>query len=397
MRSTILAFVAFALLPSVLGALRFPCSQLVTERFDPLVNPGLVSPHVHQVVGGNAFNISMDPTVDISEIATCTTCQFKEDKSNYWTAALYFRHPNGSYLRVPQMANHNTGPGIQAGGMTIYYFQPVPPTNNLEVVAFKKGFRMLVGDAMRRVDNIDPTMTASKALTFRCFNGTDPGPYGSPGTGPEDTVGFPAHTCSGGIRTNIFFPQCWDGINLDSPNHQSHVAHPAGTPNEADGLQFFGTECPNTHPIRLPLLFAEIVWDTRPFNDPSLWPADGSQPFLFSMGDPTGFGQHADYVFGWEGDSLQRAMEVCHDRPILDCPPLTLQDIDTMNNCRQSPMVPEIVEDSYIKELPGCNPIQRGPTPATLVPDCAAPSTTVAVPPPTTPPNVIIPPWDIPS
>jgi hypothetical protein len=25
--------------------------------------------------------------------------------------------------------------------------------------------------------------------------------------------------CSGGIRTNIFFPQCWDGVNLDSPDH----------------------------------------------------------------------------------------------------------------------------------------------------------------------------------
>ncbi|KAH6908903.1 hypothetical protein BKA70DRAFT_1426782 [Coprinopsis sp. MPI-PUGE-AT-0042] len=34
--------------------LRFPCSQLVVERFDPLVTPGIVSPHLHQIVGGNA-------------------------------------------------------------------------------------------------------------------------------------------------------------------------------------------------------------------------------------------------------------------------------------------------------------------------------------------------------
>ncbi|EFI26543.1 hypothetical protein CC1G_15756 [Coprinopsis cinerea okayama7 len=34
--------------------LRLPCSQLVTERFDPLVTPGEVSSHVHQIVGGNA-------------------------------------------------------------------------------------------------------------------------------------------------------------------------------------------------------------------------------------------------------------------------------------------------------------------------------------------------------
>lgn len=32
---------------------RFQCSQLVIERLDPLVNPGMVpSAHVHQIVGG---------------------------------------------------------------------------------------------------------------------------------------------------------------------------------------------------------------------------------------------------------------------------------------------------------------------------------------------------------
>lgn len=33
------------------------------------------------------------------------------------------------------MANHNTGPGLQDGGMTIYYFQP---PNNQKTVAFGK-------------------------------------------------------------------------------------------------------------------------------------------------------------------------------------------------------------------------------------------------------------------
>jgi hypothetical protein len=33
--------------------IRFGCSQLVVQRLDPLVNPGLVpSPHLHQIVGG---------------------------------------------------------------------------------------------------------------------------------------------------------------------------------------------------------------------------------------------------------------------------------------------------------------------------------------------------------
>lgn len=40
--------------------LRFGCSQLVVERTDPLVSPGInPSPHMHQVVGGNSFNITV--------------------------------------------------------------------------------------------------------------------------------------------------------------------------------------------------------------------------------------------------------------------------------------------------------------------------------------------------
>jgi hypothetical protein len=40
--------------------LRFGCSQLVIERSDPLVNPGLnPSAHTHQIVGGNSFNFSV--------------------------------------------------------------------------------------------------------------------------------------------------------------------------------------------------------------------------------------------------------------------------------------------------------------------------------------------------
>ncbi len=59
------------------------------------------SSHVHQIVGGNAFNASMT-TGDVSATATCTTCQFSEDFSNYWTANLYFKAKNGTYKRVPQ-------------------------------------------------------------------------------------------------------------------------------------------------------------------------------------------------------------------------------------------------------------------------------------------------------
>jgi hypothetical protein len=64
--------------------LRFGCAQAVIDRIDPLVNPGQApSPHMHQVVGGNAFNISMAST-DVSKLASCTTCGYSEDVSRAW-------------------------------------------------------------------------------------------------------------------------------------------------------------------------------------------------------------------------------------------------------------------------------------------------------------------------
>ena len=66
--------------------LRFACSQLVVERTDPLVNPGMkYTPHLHQIVGGDAFNVTMDPSVDYAATSKCTSCSFTQDKSNYWT------------------------------------------------------------------------------------------------------------------------------------------------------------------------------------------------------------------------------------------------------------------------------------------------------------------------
>jgi hypothetical protein len=67
--------------------LRFACSQLVVERTDPIGDPGKkYTPHLHQIVGGNSFNMTMDPAShDPAQLSSCTSCSFAEDMSNYCT------------------------------------------------------------------------------------------------------------------------------------------------------------------------------------------------------------------------------------------------------------------------------------------------------------------------
>jgi hypothetical protein len=105
-------------------------------------------------------------------------------------------------------------------------------------------------------------------------------------------------------KTRPFFPPAcakavsahksrWDGVNLDSPDHQSHVAyaeipyepyvaplatHPY-TPEQQRG------KCPEGFPIMLPQVMYEVMFDTMPFNQKELWGNEGTQPFVFSMGD----------------------------------------------------------------------------------------------------------------
>lgn len=125
-----------ALAATTHAALRFGCSTLTIQRLDPLVEPGRTpSSHLHQIVGGDAFNATM--TGDIGEQGRCTTCTFSEDFSNYWTAVMFFRHQNGSYKRVPIMQNTALPNGIN-GGMTVYYTQQDFFSNgNVKMTAFK--------------------------------------------------------------------------------------------------------------------------------------------------------------------------------------------------------------------------------------------------------------------
>ncbi|KAL2153639.1 hypothetical protein VTH82DRAFT_4794 [Thermothelomyces myriococcoides] len=313
------------------------CSQLVIDRIDPLVNPGVLgSPHLHQLVGGNSLNATMDPAEDRAELSTCTTCTYPDDFSNYWTGVLYFRARNGTYKRVKQagVIFHEKARG---GGTTVYYFPPrKDPTN---IIPFKKGFRMRNGDP-----SVRDAVAASKyqGLEYICLVRTDTR-YSNKSTT------LPDHMCPEGILTHIWFPPCWDGVNLDSPDHYSHVSWPTS------GSYDDGAPCPATHPVKIPQVLLETQWDTREFNKPELWPEEpGKQPFVWSFGDTVGYGLHGDYIFGWRGDVLGRAFsddEVCLGEGNRICDPV-MGSIEEANECMIEPSVKEEI-DGWMETMPG--------------------------------------------
>ncbi|KAH6855894.1 hypothetical protein B0I37DRAFT_389331 [Chaetomium sp. MPI-CAGE-AT-0009] len=332
-----LTFLTLLLAVQSNAVVRFHCSQLVVERLDPLVNPGSIpSSHVHQIVGGDAFNATMDPSRDLPAESSCTTCQFADDFSNYWTAVLYFRAQNGSYKRVPQLGNNQFE--TARGGLTIYYMQDAiyDRGQKSKVKAFQPGFRMFVGDIAARSLS---EAAHSRQLTYVCMDTWT-------SRAPE-TMAFPTRRCPEGIMTSLRFPTCWDGKNLDSPDHRSHMSYPATGTFESGG------PCPATHPVRVGQVMYEVVWDTKGFNALE-WPADGSSPFVWSFGDATGYGTHGDYVFGWKGDALQRVL----DAPCwfdTDCAKesnSTLQSMEAMNSCSQKTVVDEDI-DGWLDVLPG--------------------------------------------
>jgi hypothetical protein len=99
-----------------------------------------------------------------------------------------------------------------------------------------------------------------------------------------ETNGFQTdkYFCKNGLRLQVFFPMCWNNKTLDSPNHQSHMAYPT---------RFNGGDCPSTHPVRLPGVFFEAFYAVDKFPH-----GQGTQPFVLSNGDPTGYGFHGDFV-----------------------------------------------------------------------------------------------------
>ncbi|KAK2056449.1 hypothetical protein LY76DRAFT_153290 [Colletotrichum caudatum] len=300
---------------------RMECpSRVGLARVDPLMTFGGAAPHVHAIHGSNGIS----PTATYGDLVAgdCTSCRVTQDKSAYWHPALYFQDSATQKFELVD----------QVGGMLAYYL-----LNGKDIKAFPPGFRMIAGDTDRRnytagdPSKPDPQKSSwsilgettqsileQRAVGFNCLN------YAR---APEGTLyrhalpekAFLDANCANGVRFEMMFPSCWNGKDLDSPDHKSHMAYP--------DLVMTGT-CPDGFETSVPNLLYEVIWNTAAYKD-------RSGRFVIANGDVQGFGYHGDFMAGWDENFLQSAINTCTNLSgrIEDCPIFDIQDEGAAAQC----------------------------------------------------------------
>lgn len=308
-------------------------NMLSYGRLDPIIAPGEVSAHVHMFQGANAVQTTYDYDT-IREESTCSTIIVQEDMSNYWTPAMYYWDGKDNFTLI-------------RGDFHIYYlndhksYDPNSSNGIDNRTAFPEGLEMVAGNMYSRYTNwSDPTTYAAE---FQCQRSDLDSPYS------KDMRDFQksGQNCDDSLRMTVDFPSCWDGVNVKSADHYSHVAYPT------NGV------CPETHPVAMIELLAEYYFHVEEFPfDPTR-----DDQWVFSFGDTSGYGAHADFTNGWNRTLLQEAIDSCTDETaptINNCAPFAEWHNVQIPPCMPSGLYPNEnvgLHDQSLTALPGCNPV----------------------------------------
>lgn len=217
----------------------------------------------------------------------------------------------------------------------------------------QRNFTLPVPDPPKSSWYSDPDQSSQaglrqKAIGFNCLNYAK-APEGSLYRHFLPDKAYLDANCADGVRFELMFPSCWNGKDITSKDHKSHVAYP--------DLVMTGT-CPPGFETRLVSLFYEIIYQTNQF-------AGQDGQFIISNGDPTGYGYHGDFMMGWDEGFLQQAVDTCTNLSgmIQDCPLFTIQDSLAYSSCKFA--TPDVVKaditDGPVASLPGNVKIQAGP------------------------------------
>lgn len=231
------------------------CAFSHSATDDPIVFPGDPgASHRHDFFGSRETDASSTPD-DL--LGTETSCQQALDTAAYWSPSLF---DHGQPV-VPQGAD--------------VYYRPGPRIDPASVRPYPHGLVMISGDAMA----MEPQST--KFVGWACGSGGDP------------QVEAPICPPDAPLRLKIVFPDCWDGKNLDSADHRSHMAASVGG------------HCPSGHPVPVPQLQLTIRYPIH---------GDGHD---LNLASGSMLGGHADFMNAWDQAELASQVKLCLNRGLV--------------------------------------------------------------------------------
>ena len=153
---------------------------------------------------------------------------------------------------------HNNVP-VEPVMATFYYLgEGVRPDITARIQPFPLGLRIVAGNATA-------TGPDGSRARWSCLHAGAVPPSGN-------FVNCPAGTQ---LESYLDFPQCWNGRDLDSADHKSHMAYPVNG------------DCPSTHPVPVPKLRQVIRY-----------PVSGD-PARFRLASGNGYSMHGDFFNAW--------------------------------------------------------------------------------------------------
>jgi Domain of unknown function (DUF1996) len=233
------------------------CTVSHDKTDDPIVFPNMPgASHMHSFLGNDSTDATT--TTDTLLANAGSSCKPGEDHSAYWIPTLY-----------------ENGTAVEPHGVTVYYGSRLADTT--KTVPFPQGFRMIAGDAKKQVDTPDGA----------------PGQFWCAGAGGQvgrSTDGnWPVCAKTAELTFQLTFPDCWDGVHLDSPDHKSHVG-----PTGPDGTCASGK-----FPVAIPSLSFVIGYPT----------SGSAAGFKLSSGNASSM--HGDAFFAWEDAALGHRVKDC--------------------------------------------------------------------------------------
>ena len=255
------------------GAFRTVCMFSHMAFDDPIVYPGQPGKsHLHTFFGNTGTNANS--TADSIANTGNSTCRGGTiNRTGYW---------------VPTMIDTGSGAPVKPDSLIVYYktgYNGVAPSS---IQVAPQGLRMIAGDP----NGSSPVQWGP--TTFVCA-----GPSGDP-----QTYNLPTDCAVGSvIWVKVTFPQCWDGVNLDSPDHRSHMSYPVGG------------ACPATHPVAIPEITESALYTVTDAAAIKRWRLSSD---TYDKSIPAGYSAHADWFNGWKPDVMKTWVTNC-DQAAKDC------------------------------------------------------------------------------